>query len=209
MTLLDRKNRYEHEKVLRRNEILQAAIIVFSQNGFVKTTMEHVAEESSLAVGTLYRYYKSKEELFVAIVFDAMEIMAKKLEEIASMQSSSRSKILIVWDMFLELYEKTPMYYHALLFLHDQSFAGAFSEPAQKAVSVYSGKNFSLLTAIVKEGMDEGSIHKGLPRDVADYLWGTFVGLVNLTESRKNLNIDNSDFKKLHQTMLPRIMGIV
>ena len=51
------------EKETRKKEIPDSAIIVFSQYGFVKTSMDLVADEAALAVGTLYRYYKSKEEL--------------------------------------------------------------------------------------------------------------------------------------------------
>ena len=80
---LKRKARRIQEKETRRREILQAAATVFKRNGFMKTSMKQVADESALAVGTLYRYYKSKEELFVAIVFDAMMLLHVKLKEIA------------------------------------------------------------------------------------------------------------------------------
>ncbi|MBT4092173.1 MAG: hypothetical protein HOE30_27100 [Deltaproteobacteria bacterium] len=55
--------------------------------------------------------------------------------------------------------------------------------------------------------MDEGVLWPGHPKVVADYLWGTFVGLVNLTESRKNLGIESSNLKKIHQAMLPMILN--
>ena len=204
---LKRKARRIQEKETRRREILQAAATVFKRNGFMKTSMKQVADESALAVGTLYRYYKSKEELFVAIVFDAMTLMHVKLKEIAGSQSSAGEKIEIVWNFFFEFYEEIPMYYHALLFLHDLSFASAFTKPVSDEVSTISGKNFGLLTKIVKDSMDEGVLRPGHPKVVADYLWGTFVGLVNLTETRKNLGIESSNLKKIHQAMLPMILN--
>ncbi len=207
MPALKRKNRKELEKETRRKEILRAAVTVFTRNGFVKTSMDQIAEESALAVGTLYRYFRSKEELFVAIVFDAMALMHERIAEIAARRISAGERIEIVWNFFFEFYEENPMYCHALLFLHDPSFAGAFSKATSKEVGVLSGKNFILLTKIVKEGMEDGLFRPGHPRVAADYLWGTFVGLVNLTETRKNLGIEHSNLKELHQAMLPMILN--
>ncbi len=207
MPVLKRKARRIQERKTRRRDILQAAATVFKRNGFMKTSMKQVADESALAVGTLYRYYKSKEELFVAIVFDAMTLMHEKLKEIAESPSSPGEKIEIVWDFFLKFYEEIPMYYHALLFLHDLSFAGAFTKPTANEVALVSGKNFGFLSKIVKESMDEGLLPPGQPKEVADYLWGTFIGLVNLTETRKNLNIETSSLKNLHRAVLSSILN--
>ncbi len=202
MSSLKRIERKEKEKETRQREILHAAAIVFRKNGFVKTTMDLVADESALAVGTIYRYFKSKEELYVALVFNAITLMFEKIEMIAGSKEPPEKKLEKVWYFFYEFYEENPMYYSALLFLHDPSFAGAFSGQMYEAVRRYSGKNFHLLTDIVKDCMDEGILANGHPREVADFLWGTFVGLVNLTETRKNFNIELTDLKELHCSML-------
>ena len=101
MSLQKRAERKEKEKETRRQEILMAATTVFRKNGFVKTTMDLVADESALAVGTLYRYYKSKEELFVALVMNAIILMDQRIEEIAQREEAPEKKLHTVWNFFL------------------------------------------------------------------------------------------------------------
>ncbi|HEX4000944.1 MAG TPA: TetR/AcrR family transcriptional regulator [Pirellulales bacterium] len=50
----------------RREEILDAAATLFAQHGYRNTDMEYVAQALSIAKGTIYRYFASKEELFLA-----------------------------------------------------------------------------------------------------------------------------------------------
>ena len=60
--------RKEREKQQRREEIVQAAEEVFFSKGFEKSTMDDVAEKAELSKGTLYLYFKSKEELLIGII---------------------------------------------------------------------------------------------------------------------------------------------
>lgn len=200
-----RKQRKEREKEARKQAILRIAIKVFSRHGFVKTSMEQVADEVSLAVGTLYRYYASKEELYVSIVFAAITTMQEGLERIAESGDRPTQKLARVWDYFYQFYEENPMYYHAFLFLHDPGFAGAFSATACESVERSSAQNFRVLARVIQEGIDAGDFYPDKPPEVADHLWATFVGLVNLTETRKQFGSDASDLKELHHAMWQKI----
>lgn len=208
MSAVVTKNRKEREKEVRRSDILKAASRLFEKNGFLNTSMDQVAEESELAVGTVYRYFKSKGELFVGIVFEAMRLILEQLVSISKQDITPKEKIINIWDFFYDFYIENPMHYRATLFLHDPSFAGAYSELIQKDIAKFSGNNFKVFTQIVKECMDEGVINKGDPREVADFIWATFVGLVQLTETRKNMDIKQRDLKTLHKSVLPRIVNL-
>ena len=200
-----RKERKEREKEARKQAILRNAIKVFSRNGFVKTSMEQVADESSLAVGTLYRYYASKEELYVSIVFEAIAAMHEGLESIAGSDDTATRKLEKIWAYFYQFYEENPMYYHAFLFLHDPGFAGAFSKAAHDSVERFSSKSFRVLARVIQEGIDSGSFYPDKPHEVADYLWSTFVGLVNLAETRKQFGTTASNLRELHRAMWQKV----
>ena len=193
---LERKDR---ERESRRQDILQSAIRVFGQNGFVKTSMELIAEDAALAVGTLYRYYKSKEELYVSIVFDAIEVMHDDLQAIADSAAAPSVKLQRAWDYFYDFYQKKTMYYQALLSLHDPGFVGALSDDAHDAVERFSTNNFLILGKIIRQGIEAKVFHAYKPHEAADYLWSTFVGLVNLAETRKQLGSPAADLGKLHR----------
>ncbi len=64
-------------KIELRERILQSAVTIFSKNGFDKPRMEDISLEAGISKGTLYLYFKSKDELFFAIC----ENNIKKLKE--------------------------------------------------------------------------------------------------------------------------------
>lgn len=56
-----------------RKKILKVALEEFYQLGYLQTNMRNVARKCTMTVGNIYRYYKNKEELFVAITSEAYE----------------------------------------------------------------------------------------------------------------------------------------
>jgi AcrR family transcriptional regulator len=67
----------------RQQQILQAALAVFSGKGFSRATVPDIAAEAGVAVGTIYNYYPSKRELFIAVIKN-MIITSPLLDLIAS-----------------------------------------------------------------------------------------------------------------------------
>ena len=68
-------------KELVRTRILESAHRVFSQKGYREATMDEIAEGLGLSKPALYRYYKSKEELFREILESYIQATAKALRE--------------------------------------------------------------------------------------------------------------------------------
>jgi len=65
-----REERKERITKQRKEQILNAALGVFSRKGFGEATIPEIAREAGVATGTIYNYYPSKRELLVAIVTD-------------------------------------------------------------------------------------------------------------------------------------------
>jgi AcrR family transcriptional regulator len=56
------------KKVSRKEQILKAALEVFSRKGYAAATVPEIAQAAGVAAGTIYIYYPSKRELFVAVI---------------------------------------------------------------------------------------------------------------------------------------------
>jgi AcrR family transcriptional regulator len=63
-----KKTRKKQDLEKRREEIIEAALDVFTEKGYGAATMPEIARMAGVAAGTLYLYYPSKRELFVAVV---------------------------------------------------------------------------------------------------------------------------------------------
>ena len=77
MTIIERK---EREKQKRYHQILSAAEIIFARDVYNTTSMDTIAEEAELSKGTLYIYFKNKEQLFFSILENKIDIFTDKLK---------------------------------------------------------------------------------------------------------------------------------
>ena len=88
-----RTKRKQREYEARRQEILAAAECLFSKNGFFKTSMAEIATAAQFAMGTVYRFFKSKEEIYISIVEAKVEELAELLDKAIAKEKSSSDKL--------------------------------------------------------------------------------------------------------------------
>jgi AcrR family transcriptional regulator len=70
----------EEHLAARRRQILDAALVCFSRQGFHQTPMQAIFEEAGLSPGAVYRYFKSKEQIVQAIASETLGHFAKAIE---------------------------------------------------------------------------------------------------------------------------------
>lgn len=191
--------RRERERRARREQILEAAKEVFWEKGFLNATTEEIAQRAELAVGTLYLYFQSKEELYVSLLFDSVEIFRQELERIHTLSVTPDEKLRIFWNFLYAYYREYPAYYRILTFLHSEGLQEAVSPEVIEEINRRTGHNFSLAAGIVREGMETGIYRAGNPREVVDVLWSLLTGLVQLMEIRRNLGLEVGDLTDLHR----------
>ncbi len=75
------KQRREREKENRTRSILDAAEILFAEQGFLKTSVEQIADAAELSVGTVYFYFKNKEALLAALFNESLLLLRTILSE--------------------------------------------------------------------------------------------------------------------------------
>ena len=73
------KERREKERKYRKRTILESAKRLFFKQGFAATTMSQIAESAELSKGTLYLYFQNKEELYISLLVEGMEILNNNL----------------------------------------------------------------------------------------------------------------------------------
>ena len=92
--------RREREKVRQRQEMLAAALALFSEKGYLNVSMHEIAAKSEFAIGTLYKFFSSKEELYRALILEQSDrflaTLSKAIEslgdEIAKLRQYVKAK---------------------------------------------------------------------------------------------------------------------
>jgi len=103
--------RKEREKERRRQEIIDAAEKVFFRTGFDQSSMDQVAEEAELSKGTIYLYFKSKEDLHWAIAARGMEILKESIRRSVAGIRTGAEKLMAIGRCFIEFSEKHRDYF--------------------------------------------------------------------------------------------------
>jgi TetR/AcrR family transcriptional regulator len=62
--------RRERERLRKRKEMLAAALELFSEKGYHNVSMAEIAEKAEFAIGTLYKFFKNKEDLYKALMLE-------------------------------------------------------------------------------------------------------------------------------------------
>ena len=68
------------KKTERRQSIVQAAIEVFSKNNFRNSNISEIAQKANVAEGTIYQYFKNKEDLFFPIPIEKTKEFTRELD---------------------------------------------------------------------------------------------------------------------------------
>lgn len=86
-------SRKEREHLQRREEILRAALELFSQKGYHNVSMQEIAERAEFAVGTLYKFFKNKEELYREILVQTSKIFYSSLSNALEDKGNGHTRI--------------------------------------------------------------------------------------------------------------------
>ena len=103
-------SRKERETQLRRNIIIDAAEELFLHQGYDHTSMEEIAHKSEFSKGTLYNYFNSKEDLFLAIATKAYEILIELTNEFAQKEEPGMNQIKELGYAYYEFTKSYPNY---------------------------------------------------------------------------------------------------
>ncbi len=189
------RERKKREKEQRRLQIIQAAKSVFSLKGFNSATMEEIAEEAELSPGTLYLYFKNKEELHTLLSIDLLHHISEEIEKVVQNGSSVDTMLDDLRDVFINVYEEDARILINLFHLQSGEALKNLSDDVLSLLKETSGKTLSATKAIVQKGIDEGIFIDEHPVVLADLLWSTYSGIVLWVDSKRLLN-DQKDFVK-------------
>lgn len=185
--------RKEREKEQRRNDILNAAERIFFSKGFEDSTMDDVAEEAELSKGTLYLYFKSKEELFHEIAKRGGSILEEYFSNAVKNKENGLLKVKAIGEAYVKFYTEHYEYHRALLYGNMKK--GPNSEPRTEIGEQKMNSNEIFVGAIV-DGINDGSLRSNLdPSATAFLLWGQTMGVLQLLEVKGDM-IENISGKK-------------
>ncbi len=139
----------------RRTEILEAAKEVFSSTGFHKADMNEIAKRANIAKGTVYLYFPSKKELFIAVIKDGLENLSQKISNEVGKIDDSVEKIKKAISTYMLFFKSRQELYRILLHPDVELMEDIFETLKDVKLS-----KLPQITETIVKGIEEGQIRK-------------------------------------------------
>lgn len=154
--------RTKEEAAATREQILDAALLVFSRKGYSATTLQDVAAEAGLTRGAVYWHFKGKAELYTALLGERFARANAVFSEALSSTSSPLEALERLLTRSLEMLEEDPEYRGVLslsLFKAEllPELAAGFE---QKVASVRH--LVAVVSGLIRKGIAAGEIDRGI-----------------------------------------------
>ena len=167
--------------------ILDNAKELFAHYGIKKTTMDEVAETSGIAKGTIYNYFKSKEELFAEIIKKESEMFFYKLDNNIKKGTNPEEKLkLFVTGYFSIMYEYKNLF-NLIYSKKDTSFE--LMPLIYKGIQKYKHKIHDFLKNIIDDGINQNIFRQYDSKLLSDIVFNIFL-MVGFPLNNKFLNDD-------------------
>ena len=189
------QERKEREKERRRQQIIVAAKRVFSEKGFNKATMEDIAHEAELSPGTLYLYFKNKEELYASLSLRILQYLHIRVEHVNKEDLAPEQKMDALIEAMYDVYAFDPLILINMFHLQSSETLKNLSPKLMSEIEKLSRKSIGAIALIFEEGIDAGLFLDRHPVALADIFWALFSGVILWTTSKKIFN-EEKDYLK-------------
>ncbi len=188
MGIAERKLR---EKNRRRSDILKAAKRLILKHGVEGMSMNQLADTTELNKATLYLYFSDKDDLIDAAVCEGLVLLESKYGEMDRNALSGLERVLTLARITLAFYKEHPVYFYALNHQERRrvserlrtAFAGKGNETASKI--------FGRIADEVRQGIEDGSVRKGIDVNVFLALFYAHVyGVMHTIYSKEDIYKD-------------------
>jgi AcrR family transcriptional regulator len=170
----ERIGRKEREYLAHREEILSAAEKVFAAKGFFPTTMSDIAREAEFGTGTLYKYFRSKEELYFTLIDEKVEEINRLVKAELSQRTSAVERIKKALGLQFEFFEQNRDFFRIYISERNR-FEWTVKDELGKGLHEKMVTYINILAEVMRQGIERKEFRSMNPMDLAHAL----VGIVN------------------------------
>ena len=150
-------------------------------------TIQRIAREAELSIGTIYFYFKTKEEIYASLNLKYIQAYDQGLEKVlAQGDLGVDEKMRQAWDLLSDVFCQSPLSLRALVHGQLQGSLQNISKPLLHELNSTGRQILNKLAALIEAGMDQGIFRQANPIALADLMWSTFTGrVVSWQEAKK------------------------
>lgn len=188
----------ERQREERRSQILDAALVVFSQKGYHATNVSDVAAQAGVSQGTIYWYFESKDELFRAALLSAFMDIGEEMLGALSACTTATEQLQALAESMEGLAEVAEGLF--MLFLGYWSSSDRDEESAQIWVDLLKQYK-DVVVGIVEDGIGAGEFK---PVDAESLVWALLAAYDGLAAYA--VIMPEMDLKRVSRTLVETLL---
>jgi AcrR family transcriptional regulator len=187
--------RREAKKALHRRRILETAQAVFFRDGFVEANLDEIARGAGVAKGTLYRYFDSKADLYVAVLGHGGDLFAARMREARGAATDAAEQIRRIARFYFEHWTANEEYFAIFWAVENQEIIGELTPDAVKQVTSLWSACLHILADAIEDGVGRGVFAPCDSWEVANIFWTVANGLIRTehVQARRRLRRSRLD----------------
>ena len=185
------------DKVQKKRDIALSCKELFCQNGINDLTIAQVAKTAGVGKGTIYEYFKNKEDIVFEIVNILMQEHNRRKETKINALNSSKDKIKAFFYFFYDEEERQ------LRTLYKEFISISLVNPNPEMIAFQTkctNNYFEWFNRIIQEGIDKGELHKN-SKKLARGLFVVGEGMFILSEVTNNINDIEDEYNIFFNTL--------
>ncbi|MFT8314405.1 MAG: TetR/AcrR family transcriptional regulator [Clostridium sp.] len=185
------KTEEQNQKILdkRKEEILEAALEEFSRKGYSGAKISDIVKRAGISQGLIYHYYKSKDELYLAVIEKSLD-SSMILSTIVAQYNLKGWNALVAMTEWIIQWLKSGGEGKLRFFFIQQA---AMLEPKPEGVKQALAKSMRMneFTAnLIKEAQEEGMVIEGDPLKITFLYWALIHGIIMNYATIENIGLE-------------------
>jgi AcrR family transcriptional regulator len=202
VTWLTVATRREREQLIRRETIIEAARKLFQDKGYELTTVEEIAAMAELGKGTIYSYFKSKDEIYIAILESEFAVLEERMNEAIVNFTTAENALKNLYETFIQYNQERRGFIKAIFLQIEQ-------QPSLKMTEIVRGlKEKSAqwsrsIACVLQKGIDNGEFEEFIVERMANTVIAIILGLIVQSE----MGQINEDLSSYRGTLFQLLLG--
>ena len=188
----------DDKKAESRRRILDAAKDVFFRDGFMRANLDEIAEKAGVAKGTLYRYFESKADLYVAVLVENHEVFLEQMERASREGETALDRIRSIARFYFAHWLDHPDYFQIFWAIDNESVIGDLPRDVIEQIAGFWERNLEVLHGVLVEGVASGELVECDPWEIAHVLWSIANGLIESDNTRARRQIRRRPLEPLY-----------
>jgi len=170
--------RRKNEQLARRTAIIKAAREVFFAKGFMSATIDEIADRCGLAKGTIYLYFKSKEELYVSIMAEGMRRLRKEFEVLKKQPAGDKGLVESAFMAYYQFFKRNRKYFRIMFLSSQPDMRARVPEEVLRNCMETGRECLGIVRDLVQKGIEDRCYRQVDAWAVANILWATINGII-------------------------------